>query len=264
MVGRSIVGEPMSVLGGVGRWMMAAAIAGFGVVVIAFGDLALFWDGKTVAHQALLADAGGLLLLLLGAGLLIRGRLARDAPAALALLLALKIAVVCLPALVRQPTNFLAWYAPAEPLAMAAGALALWRRGGDRDRPARLARYAFGLALIPIGVSHFVYSGLTAGLVPPWLPDRPAWAAVTGACHLAAGAAILTGVVAPSAAWLEAAMMSLFTLLVWVPAVATKPGAAENWSELCLSAALSGAAFALAASSSLRRGGRLAAACRAV
>jgi uncharacterized membrane protein len=42
------------------------------------------------------------------------------------------------------------------------------------------------LALIPLGLSHFVYVKLTAPLVPGWLPYHTGWAYLTGAAHLAA------------------------------------------------------------------------------
>lgn len=233
-----------------GRLLMALAVAGFGAVVIVFGDLGLIWESPAVAHRAVLAEVGGGLLLVVGLALLLPARAAAVAGLALLGLLLAKVTILCIPALVRGPAVPLNWYAPGEALAWAAGAMVFAAsRGG---RLTRLARYVLGVALIPIGLSHFFYLKTTAALVPPWLPLGPDWAMATGACHLAAGLALLVGIVPRLAVRLEAAMMGLFTLLVWVPAVATKPSIADDWSELCISAALTAAAWAVAANLSAR------------
>jgi hypothetical protein len=70
----------------------------------------------------------------------------------------------------------------------------------------------------------------------------------TGAAHFAAGVAILVLVLPRLAATLEAVMVSLFTLNVWVPAVFAAPMSRSNWSEIVTSAAISGAAWAVAGS----------------
>lgn len=229
---------------GLGRLILAAGVIGLGAIVVRYGDASLVWESKTAARQPALADIAGAGLLMLGVGLLLPLRFAMTAAWALVLLLSGKILILCIPALLRHLATELTWYAPAEALALAAGPLAVAAAGGAPT--ARIARYAFGLALIPIGLSHLVYLALTASLVPAWLPLRPGLAIATGACHLAAGAAVLIGVVPRLAARLEAAMMSIFTALVWAPAVIAKPAIADNWSELFLSIALSGAAWLVA------------------
>jgi hypothetical protein len=55
--------------------------------------------------------------------------------------------------------------------------------------------YVFAAALPPIGLSHLLYADATAQLVPSWLPLRHGWAYVTGAGHVAAGVAIVLGIV---------------------------------------------------------------------
>ena len=107
-------------------------------------------------------------------------------------------------------------------------------------------------ALIPIGLSHIVYVKDTADLVPAWLPFRPVWAYLTGAAHIAAGLGVLFSVVPRLAATLEAAMIGLFTLLVWIPAIAAAPTTRLPWTAFFISWVIGAAAW-LVADSIVRR-----------
>ena len=49
--------------------------------------------------------------------------------------------------------------------------------------------------MVVFGLSHFAYADFTASMIPAWMPARLILAYVTGAAHLAAGAALLLGVV---------------------------------------------------------------------
>ena len=44
----------------------------------------------------------------------------------------------------------------------------------------RIARIVFGLAVLPVGLSHIFYTQITASPVPPWLPFRTGLAYLTG------------------------------------------------------------------------------------
>src|SRR5262249_9773045 len=99
-------------------------------------------------------------------------------------------------------------------------------------------RYIFGIALLPIGLSHFFYAKPTAEMVPAWLPLRPEWVYLTGSAHLAAGLAVLFRVYTRLAATLEALMITLFTFLVWVPP--------PLWSAVIVSLAIGNGAWAVA------------------
>ena len=65
---------------------------------------------------------------------------------------------------------------------------------------------------------------------------------------MAAGAAIVFGVLPRLAATLEAVMESGFTLIVWVSAVVAVPTDRQHWVDLFISTALTGAAWAVAES----------------
>jgi uncharacterized membrane protein len=110
------------------------------------------------------------------------------------------------------------------------------------------ARILFGLACLPLGLSHFVYSSVTAGMIPAWIPGHLGFAYFTGVCHCAAGLGILFGVFPRLAATLEAVMISLFVLLLHIPAAAAAPASRMMWTMVFVATALAGAAWANAAS----------------
>ena len=118
----------------------------------------------------------------------------------------------------------------------------------------RIAQVLFGLTCVFYGWSHFVYADYTASMVPTWLPGHLPIAYFTGAGHVAAGVAIIVRVLPGLAATLEATMMSLFGLLVWVPSFMTYPRPAwatppqNQWSELVINLMLAAAAWVVASS----------------
>ena len=86
------------------------------------------------------------------------------------------------------------------------------------------ARTLYALSLPAIGLAHFVYVAETAEFVPEWLPYPVFWAYLTGAGNLAACLGILLGILPRLAATLEAGMLMIITLLVWLPGAIAAPG----------------------------------------
>ncbi|HEY2885510.1 MAG TPA: hypothetical protein VGJ08_09880 [Rhizomicrobium sp.] len=154
--------------------------------------------------------------------------------------------------MINHPLVETSWYSASENLILLAGAWTIFSlvpAGAlARFRHVRAGQILFALALPAIGLSHFFYLDQTAPLIPPWLPFHVPLAYLTGAAHIAAGAAILLDVLPRLAATLEAVMVSLFTLLVWVPTVSSHLANRFDWSEICVSTAIAGAAWAVAES----------------
>ena len=123
-----------------------------------------------------------------------------------------------------------------------------WSSFATGARGTRRAQLLFGLAPGPLGLSHFAHLAHTAELVPAWLPDHTAWAYATGAAQLAAGIAVLLSIVPRLAAMLQAALLTVFTILVWIPMIVATPGVKDLWTEIPISWAISAAAWVVAAS----------------
>jgi uncharacterized membrane protein YphA (DoxX/SURF4 family) len=119
------------------------------------------------------------------------------------------------------------------------------------DSGIRIAKYLFAVWLIPIGLSHFFYVKGTIDLIPAWIPVRIFWAYLTGAGHIAAGLGVLFNVVPRLAALMEAAMLSVITVLVWVPAVLAAPRTRMPWTAFFISWAITAAVWAVAQSTGI-------------
>src|SRR5579862_9899422 len=210
-----------------GQITFAIAMIATGVLNLANKNFYSPWDpipNWFPAHPAL-AYAYGVILVLGGAGLLIK----RSAVVSARLLLAMLLVFLVLlktPVLLMNARVEATWLDYGEIASLVAGALAL---AATNDRQLHIAKYLLGAALIPIGLSHFVYMKIAEPMVPAILPYHAAWVAFTGGAHIAAGLAILSGFFAKLAAQLEAAMVTAFGVFVWLPAVLEKPGDVSRW-----------------------------------
>ena len=173
-------------------------------------------------------------------------------------------AVICAAPIFSKPLSIGAWYGSCEALTALVGTWILYailRRQSSAsplpiagDRAVRAAQVLFGLTCIFYGWSHFAYADYTAGMVPAWLPGRLGLAYFTGLCHVAAGVGIIFGLLSRLAANLEAIMMSLFGLLVWIPSFFAQPRPnwatppQNQWSELVVTLVLAASAWIVATS----------------
>jgi uncharacterized membrane protein len=178
-------------------------------------------------------------------------------------------ALIGVPQIFSDPLGFGGWYGTCEALSTLVGAWILYvmlRRRSDspemlvgRQRVLRPAQVLFGLTCVFYGASHFAYAEYTASMVPTWLPMPLPMAYLTGFFHIVAGIGLSVGLLPRLAATLEAIMMSLFGLLVWVPSFFAHPRPAwatspqNQCSELTVNLALAASAWVVAASLRNRR-----------
>lgn len=219
---------------------------GLGIFGLINGDFAEVWQfvPASVPGRQIMAYASAAIMLVCGIGLLSKRT---DALAARVLFwyLALLVLLLKVPVVVKHPLVEVAWQSMSEIVVVFTGGWVLFAANG---RAVRSAQLVFGAALIPLGLAHFVYLNMTAPLVPAWLPYHTGWAYFTGAAQIAAGLGVLLGIYARLAAALEAAMLTAFTVLVWIPAILAAPTSRPSWSELTISWAVSAGAWVVAAS----------------
>ena len=244
------------------RILVVVSVASVALLSLAYGDFVPLGQsfGPWLPWRAAWVQGSALFLLAAGTGLCF----SRTAlPSALGLCMyQAAFAVMCALPIFSQPLGVGAWYGFCEALAPLIGALilyALLRGQAGRpqapitgERALRAAQVLFGLSCVFYGWSHFAYADYTATFVPSWLPGRLGFAYLTGLGHVAAGIGLVVGVLPRLAATLEAAMMSLFGLLVWVPSFFADPTPAwatppqVRWSELVVTYVLAAAAWVVA------------------
>jgi len=173
-------------------------------------------------------------------------------------------AMLCVRPILHAPLSVGSWYGFSEAVSLLVGVwtlYALHRRRRDRaaatkgltsDRALRVGRILFGAACLVYGIAHFAYAAYSLPFVPSWLPARMPLVYLTGACHTAAGAGLILGVLPRLAATLETIMIILFGVLVWLPSHFAHPvpkwaGSPQNqWSETLLNFVLAGVAWLIA------------------
>jgi len=243
-----------------GQWFFAAGLVGLGVLTFVYGDFTQVWQPVPawVPGREYLAYASGAVMLASAVGTLSRRTAALSSRVLLAYLF-LWLVLLKVPKIVAAPTVEVRWSGFGEIAVIAAGGLVLFATLHGQwdaatlgpvagDRGLRIARYVFGFALLPLGLSHFVYFTESIGFVPAWLPYRAGWVSLTGAGHIAAGLGVLFGILPRLAATLEASMIGIFTLLVWGPGILATPTSRNQWTAFLISWTIGAAAWVVAGS----------------
>lgn len=227
-----------------GQIAFAIGIIASGVLNLANGNFYSPWDPipKWIPAHPALASTYGVIMVLGGAGLLLKQTATLSARVLLAALLVFLV-LLKTPVLLSAPLVELSWLDYGELATLVAGALAL---AATSDRQLHAARYLLGAALIPIGLSHFFYLTMAAPMVPARLPYHAAWVIFTGAAHIAAGLALLTGVLARLAAHLEGGMLTAFGVLVWLPPIFERPSDVSRWVPFVLTIAVANSVWPVA------------------
>jgi uncharacterized membrane protein len=205
----------------IGRQVGGLAAAALGGLILWWGDFTVPWERVPVdpSLRATLAYATGVVMLLAGLGLF---WLRTAKPAALILAaIAAVFSAFWVQKTAGAPAVYDSWGNIAEESSILAGYLALFAclsipKTDNTARIALAARLWFGVCSISFGVTHFVYLKPCIGFVPSWVPGGGYfWSVFTGAAHVAAGLAILSGVWALLAARLAAIMYLGFGVIGW-------------------------------------------------
>jgi uncharacterized membrane protein len=248
----------------IGRALFAVALASVAILTLSYGDFVPIGQPVPawIPGREPWIYGSALLILAAGGGLCF----ARTALPSLLIFGAYQAVwtVICALPIFSTPRGIGSWYGFCEALTPLLGAWILyamlrWQSPGLQIPSAsghalRAAQALFGLTCVFYGWSHFVYAQYTAGMVPAWLPGRLGLAYLTGLAHIAAGIGLTIGILPRLAAALEATMMSLFGLLVWVPSFFMHPRpdwatpTQNEWSELVVNLVLAAGAWMIALS----------------
>jgi len=237
--------------------LFAVGMIGLGILALVYGDFAMVWQpvAPWVPGRTVLAYASGVIMLLGGVGLLLRPTVAWSVRILFPYLIVWVLLKV--PALFVAPRMEAVWLGVGELAVLLSGGWVLFARLAELregspltfatgENGVRIARMLFAISLLPIGLSHIVYVKETAELVPAWLPYPAGWAYLTGAGQMACGVGVLFSIFPRVAAWAEAGMISLFTLLVWAPAIFAAPKERLPWTAFFISWAIASAAWVVA------------------
>jgi len=229
------------------------ASASLAILSLAYGN---FVPGQRLPGRNILMYGISFVVLVASVGLCFTRTAKRSA---LTIVIYLAVwAGISTPQIIAQPLSIGAWYGFVEAMTSLVGAWILYVElsafNPTAERSVRTAQILFGLSCAFYGYSHFAYANYTASMVPGWLPGHLTLAYLTGAAHIAAGIGIVAGVLPGLAAVLEASMMSLFGLLVWIPSFFAQPrptwaaSPQAQWSELVVNLMLAAAAWIVAGS----------------
>jgi uncharacterized membrane protein YphA (DoxX/SURF4 family) len=233
-------------------------VYGLGVMAVGMASLAFgaFDPGQPVSEnfpaRTALAYAAGAFMVVAAAAVEWRRTAALGAAALTVYYALLVVTLMNGRLLLTDYAVFVTYENIAMQLAIAAGGLIIYATTARIDaalaaRLTRLGQLAFGVCALVFGGAHFVYTNLTAPLVPKWLPPAQLfWAYATGVGFVAAGVAILTGVRARLAAILVTVMLASFGLLVNEPMLLADHASHWNWTESALNLAVFGAAWVVA------------------
>jgi uncharacterized membrane protein len=237
--------------------LFAIGMIGLGVLALIYGDFAMVWQpvAPWFPARTVLAYASGVIMLLGGVGLLFTATAAWSVRLLFPYLIVWVLLKV--PALFVAPKMEAVWLGVGEIAVLFTGGWVLFARlaalpeesplsFAAGENAIRMARLLFAVSLLPIGLSHIVYVKQTADFVPAWLPYREGWAYLTGAGQIASGLGVLFSVFPRVAAWAEAGMISIFTLLVWAPAIVAAPKTRLPWTAFFISWAIASAAWVMA------------------
>ena len=244
-------------VGKVSRIVFAIVLIAMGIIGFVRGNLGPGWEPipESMPAQQVFAYLCNLIYLGCGIGLLVRST-AVFAARILFGCLALWLVLLRLPWLAVDPQVGTWWPASSTSMILAAAWIIYSSAATDLDRKRfgflvgekgiRVARTLFGLGLIPIGLAHFIYLEATAPLVPAWMQWPVFWSYFTGAAFVAAGLALIVGILSRLASALVTLQLAILTFVVWTPLIIAGTMSAFQWNEFVVSILLTTCAWVVA------------------
>jgi uncharacterized membrane protein YphA (DoxX/SURF4 family) len=123
-----------------------------------------------------------------------------------------------------------------------------WQKARGLDKLILFGPVFYAAPLAAFGTEHFTLTAVIAPLVPSWIPWHLFWAYFVGACFIAAGLSLATGIQARLTASLLALNFFLFVVLMDVPGWLQNPRDRFGLTFALRELAFSGGPLALAAS----------------
>ena len=238
----------------VGIFLLALSLATLGIISLVTGDFAYQWQpvAADLPGRMLWARIVGAIEVLASLAVFIP-RTTRIGSTAIAAIFWVWLVVLHVPRVIHGEVA--AWVGACELLALAGASLALngairsaqsaQQGGRSWSTTIVIGKLCFAFALIPLGLSHFIYAQPAASLIPVWFPARLFFTYFTGLGHISAGLSLLSGVLARIAAPLLALMFGCFIVFLHIPRVIATPTRYE-FTTLIVSLALNGAAWIIA------------------
>ena len=114
----------------------------------------------------------------------------------------------------------------------------------------QIGRIFFAIAVLGLGIEHFVFEDFITGRAPDWpesIPGKRIWAYTTGLVFVGVSIAILSGKHARLAAILAAMLVFVWALLRNMPVLAADSVLSGNWTRAGKALTLTGGFLAIAA-----------------
>jgi hypothetical protein len=221
----------------------------FGVAALAFGLITLAWHEYNGWHLAGYIVYPAAAAQIFGGAAIQFPRTAKMGAAVLGAVY-LVFALQCVPGIIAKPQIYISWGNFFEQFSLVTGAAIVYARSSSawsRETLNRIGRILLGICVASFTLEQAFYLGLTASLVPKWIPpSQMFWAVATTVLFALAAVALLANRLALLATRLLTMMLVLFGLLVWVPLLLSDPRSHTNWSETVETFAIAGAAWILA------------------
>jgi hypothetical protein len=228
----------------------------FGASAVLLGVIALMWyDADTWQTMARIwklplgmAIGGCLMAAQIAGGLGIQHPKTAHLASTVLAIVYLLFSFACVPGIVHSPGVYAAYGSFFEQFAALSGAIALYAATETNASRAktfgRAARLGMGASATSFTLSQIIYFGVTADLVPKWIPPNHSfWTTLTTIAFGLAAISLLINRKTRLAAQLLTLMLAMFGILVWIPRLIAHPEAHFNWSECALTFLITGAVW---------------------